>query len=205
MVSLRAISVGAMIQQCKKGQEALFFNWLLPAECLVAATTTAVTAAATAATATAATASTAAVTAAAASTAAVTAATATAATASTAAVTTTTTAAAEAAATGTWRTCLHWARFVHNETTSTVLLTIHSVDSCLRFCIAGHFNKTETFRTTGVTFHHDFGAGNGTVCGKCLLQVFVTERIWQIAYVKFVAHERTPQNNSKRDGVQNRY
>jgi hypothetical protein len=201
MVSLRAISVGAMIQQCKKGQEALFFNWLLPAECLVAATTTAITAAATA---TAATASTAAVTAAAASTAAVTAATATAATASTAAVTTTT-AAAEAAAAGTWRTCLHWARFVHNETTSTVLLTIHSVDSCLRFCIAGHFNKTETFRTTGVTFHHDFGAGNGTVCGKCLLQVFVTERIWQIAYVKFVAHERTPQNNSKRDGVQNRY
>jgi hypothetical protein len=36
------------------------------------------------------------------------------------------------------------------------------------------------------------------------LQVFVTERIRQVAYVKFVAHGRTPQNNSKRDGVFNR-
>jgi hypothetical protein len=37
-----------------------------------------------------------------------------------------------------------------------------------------------------------------------LLQVFVTESVGQVAHVKFVAHERTPQNNSKRDGVQNR-
>jgi hypothetical protein len=42
------------------------------------------------------------------------------------------------------------------------------------------------------------------MCCKGLLQVFITERIGQIAHVKFVAHERTPQKNSKRDGVQNR-
>jgi hypothetical protein len=42
------------------------------------------------------------------------------------------------------------------------------------------------------------------VCCKRLLQIFVTERIRQVAYVKFVAHVRTPQNNSKRDGVQTR-
>ena len=186
----------------QKGPQGPFFQLAKPAECLVAATTTAVTTATAAATATAATSATA-VTAATTSAAAVTAATTTTtAAASTTAVATATT---EAAATGTWRTCLHWAGFVHHETTSAVLLTVHAVDSCLCFCIAGHFDKAETFRATGVTFHHDFGAGNGTVCGKGLLQVFVTERIWQIAYVKFVAHERTPQNNSKRDGVQNRY
>ncbi len=184
----------------QKGPIRPFSIWLLPAECLVAATATAVTAAATT-TATTAAASAATVTAAAASTTAVAAATATATTTSAAAVSTTAAAATKAAATGTWRTCLHWASFVHDETASTVLLTIHSVDRCLCFCIAGHFNETETFRAAGVTFHHDFGAGNGTVSCERLLQIFVTERIRQVAYVKFVAHVRTPQNNSKRDGV----
>jgi hypothetical protein len=70
--------------------------------------------------------------------------------------------------------------------------------------IIGHFDKTETLGATRVTFHHDFGAGDGTVGCKRLLQIIITERIWQIADVKFVAHERTPQNNSKRDGVHNR-
>jgi hypothetical protein len=42
------------------------------------------------------------------------------------------------------------------------------------------------------------------VRSKGLLQVFVTEGIGQVAHVKFVAHVGTPQNNSKRDGVQNR-
>jgi hypothetical protein len=84
------------------------------------------------------------------------------------------------------------------------LLAVHSADCCLRFGIAAHFHKAEPFGTTGIALHHDLGACDGTVCGKCLLQVFVTERIWQIANVKFVAHERTPQKNSKRDGVQNR-
>ncbi len=156
-----------------------------------AATTTAVTAA----TATAATTGTTAVTAAAA----------TAATTGTAAVT----AAAACSATKTAATCagrarLHGTRFVNHQTSTTELLAVHSADSCLRFGIAAHFHKAEAFRTSGVTLHHDLGAGDRTVCGKCLLQVFVTERIWQIANVKFVAHAGTPQNNSKRDGAQNR-
>ncbi len=136
---------------------------------------------------------------------AVTAAAATAATTGTAAVT----AAATCTATKTATTCtggtrLHGTRFVNYQTTATELLAVHSADSCLCFGIAAHFYKAESFGTTGVTFHHDLGAGDRTVCGKCLLQVFVTERIWQIADVKFVAHAGTPQNNSKRDGVQNR-
>jgi hypothetical protein len=150
---------------------------------LVAATTTAVTTAAAATTVAAATATTAA------SAAAVAAATAT-------------TAATEAAAACTGGTCFHWASFVHYETTATVLLTVYASDSCLSFCIAAHFHKAEAFGATCVTFHHDFGAGNRTVRSECLLQIFVTERIRQVAYVKFVAHVRTPQNNSKRDGVQ---
>ncbi len=157
-----------------------------------AATATAVTAAAT-------------TTAASGATAVTTTAAATAATTGTAAVT----AAATCTATKTAATCaggarLHGTRFVDHQTTATKLLAVHSADRCLCFGIAAHFHKAESFRTTGVTLHHDLGAGDRTVCGKCLLQVFVTERIWQIADVKFVAHAGTPQNDSKRDGVQNR-
>jgi hypothetical protein len=158
-----------------------------------AATATAVTAAA--------------ATTAASGTTAVTAATATAATTGTAAVT----AAAAAASTATkataacaGRTRFHGTRFVNHQTTATELLAVHSADRCLRFGIAAHFHKSKAFGTSGVTLHHDLGAGDRTVCRKCLLQVFVTERIWQIANVKFVAHAGTPQNNSKRDGAQNR-
>jgi hypothetical protein len=155
-----------------------------------AVTTTATAAGATAATATAAVTTTAA--AARATTATIA--------ATTAASTTTT----EAAATGAGRTGFHGTGFIHNQSATAVLLTIYAADSRLCFSITAHFHKTEAFGTASVTFHHDFGAGDSTVRCKCLLQVFVTERIWQIANVKFVAHTRTPQNNSKRDGVQNR-
>lgn len=122
------------------------------------------------------------------------------ATATTVAATASTT--AEAAGAG--GTGFHGACFVHHEATATELLTIECADSRLCFSVAAHFHKAEAFGAASVTFHHDFGAGNGTVGGECLLQVFVTERIGQVAHVKFVAHERTPQNNSKRDGVLNR-
>ena len=117
---------------------------------------------------------------------------------------TATSATTEAAAASAGRTRLHRTGFVHHQATTAKLLAVHAVDSCLCFSVAAHFHKAEAFGTASVTFHHDFGARNGTVCCKSLLQVFVTERIRQVAYVKFVAHERTPQNNSKRDGVQNR-
>jgi hypothetical protein len=119
--------------------------------------------------------------------------------AATAASTTAKAAAARAGGTG-----FHRTGFVDYEAAATVLLAIHATDSGLRFSIAAHFHKAKAFGTASVTFHHDFGACDSTVGSKCLLQVFVTERIWQIANVKFVAHTRTPQNNSKRDGVQNR-
>ena len=158
---------------------------------LVAATAAAVTAAARTATTTVA-AATGAVTAAAVAAATGTA-TAKAATASTT---------AEAARAG--RTWFHRTGFVHYQATAAKLLTVHGVDGGLCLSVTAHFHKAEAFGTASVTFHHDFGAGNGTVCGERLLQVFVTERIRQVAYVKFVAHGWTPQNNSKRDGVLNR-
>jgi hypothetical protein len=154
--------------------------------CLVAATATAVTTTTAAAAAATATTTTAVTTAAAATTVAATAAT-------TAAASTAT----EAAATRAGRTCFHGTCFVDHETAATELLTIHAADSCLCFSIAAHFHKAEAFGAASVTFHHDFGAGNGTVGCKRLLLVFITERIRQIAYVKFVAHVRTPQNNSQ--------
>ena len=123
----------------------------MPAECLVAAATAATTTVATAATAAASTATAAAVTAA---TAAATASTA-AATAVTAAAATTS-AATEATATG--RTGFHGTSLVHHETTAAVLLAVHAIDGRLRFRVAAHLDKTETFGAAGVTFHHDLGA-----------------------------------------------
>ncbi len=83
--------------------------------------------------------------------------------------------ATKAAATRAGRTRFHGTRFVNHQTTATELLAVHSADCCLRFGIAAHFHKAEAFGTTGVTLHHDLGAGDRTVCGKRLLQVFVTE------------------------------
>ena len=177
--------------------------------CLVAAagTATAVSTAAAATGASAATTSAAAVAATAAAASATTTTVAAATTGTTSAAAVAATAAStttEAAAASAGRTRLHRTGFVHHQATTAKLLAVHAVDSCLCFSVAAHFHKAEAFGTASVTFHHDFGARNGTVCCKSLLQVFVTERIRQVAYVKFVAHERTPQNNSKRDGVQNR-
>ena len=155
--------------------------------CVVAATTAAA-AAITTATAT---------TAAATATAAVSTTTAAAATVATAAATAAASTATKAAATCAGRTCFHWTCFVNHETAATELLTVHAADSGLCFCIAAHFHKAEALGTASVTFHHDFGAGNRTVGRKRLLQVFITERIGQVAHVKFVAHVRTPQNNSQ--------
>ena len=139
--------------------------------CLVAATATAVTTATTTAVA-------------ATTTAAATA------TAVTAAATTTvaaTTAAAEATATGSaW---FHGAGFVDYEVTATKVLTMHALDSGLCFGIAAHFDKAKALRAAGVTFHHHLGAGNGAVLAEGLFQIAVTERVGQVAHVKFVAHK----------------
>jgi hypothetical protein len=170
----------------------------LNALCLVAAAATAV------ATTTAAARATTAGTAAVATTAATTVAAATTTTTVAATAARATSATAEATTTGTGRTWLHRTGFVDHETATTDLLAVHCIDSGLSLRIIAHFNETETLGAAGVTFHHDFGTGDGTVLRERLLQIIVTERIRQVAYVKFVAHERTPQNNSKRDGVHNR-
>ena len=172
--------------------------------CLVAAaagTATAVSTAATGTTAASAATVSAATTTSAAAVAAATGTTAASAATVTAASTSTT---AEAAATRAGRTGFHRTGFVDHQATTAELLAIHAIDCSLCLSVAAHFHKAEAFGAARVTFHHDFCAGDCTVRSKGLLQVFVTERIRQVAYVKFVAHERTPQNNSKRDGVQNR-
>jgi hypothetical protein len=62
----------------------------------------------------------------------------------------------------------------------------------LRFRVAAHFHKAEAFGAAGVTFHHDFSAGDSAKLAKRLLQVFVADRVRQVANVKFVAHQGTP-------------
>jgi hypothetical protein len=104
----------------------------------------------------------------------------------------TTTAAAEAAGTG--RTCLHRTGFVDDNATATQRSTVHAADGSLCFWIAGHFDKAEALRTTGVTFHHYFSAGDCAILAKGLFQIAIANRVRQIADVQFVAHEGTPIN-----------
>jgi hypothetical protein len=171
-----------------------------PYKGLIAAAATATAAATGAATATAAatvwatetavaTATTRTATAAAASTTAV-AATAAAAASTTAVAATAATATAKAA--GTWGTSFHWTGFVHHNAAAAQRLTVHAGDCCLSFGIAAHLDKTKAFGAARVAFHHDLSAADSAELAKRLLQVFVADRVRQIADVKFVAHQGTP-------------
>jgi hypothetical protein len=167
------------------------------------ATTTIATAALTAAAITAAAFTTAAIASAAFAWATVTTATfATAAIATTPLTTTTTITATATKTTGAGRTCLHRTGFIHHRIAPTQRLTIHAIDGGLRFSIAAHFDKAKAFGSTGVTFHHDFGAGDNTEFTEGLFQIVVTNRIRQVADVKFIAHERdSSKHRDKSDGA----
>jgi hypothetical protein len=71
-------------------------------------------------------------------------------------------------------------------------LTVHAGDGSLCLGIVAHFDKAKAFGAAGVALHHDFSAGDSAKLAKRLLQVFVADRVRQIADVKFVAHEGTP-------------
>ena len=125
--------------------------------------------------------------------------TAVAATAATAAVTTTTAAATTVAATafttttatettGAGRTIFHGTGFVHHDAAAAQRLAIHAVDCCNSFFVGSHFHKAEAFGTTCIALHHDFGAGHGTELAESLFQIAITNRVRQVADVKFFAH-----------------
>jgi hypothetical protein len=59
----------------------------------------------------------------------------------------------------------------------------------LCFGIAAHFDETKSLGATGITFHHDFGAGHGAEFAECLFKITVTYCVRQVANVEFVAHE----------------
>jgi hypothetical protein len=81
-------------------------------------------------------------------------------------------------------------------------LTVHAIDGGLGFVVTAHFYKTKTFGTARVTFHHDFGAGHHAKLTKSLFQISVSNRIWQVANVKFIAHKRDSSKHiNKSDGV----
>ena len=111
--------------------------------------------------------------------------------AATVAATTTTTVATTTAAAARWAR-LHGTGFVDDQAATSEWLAIHTADGCLRFRIRRHFHKPKAFGPTGVALHHDFGTGDRAELTKRLLQVFVTNRVRQVADIKFVAHERTP-------------
>jgi hypothetical protein len=81
-------------------------------------------------------------------------------------------------------------------------LAVHAIDGRLGFVVAAHFHKTKTLGTARVTFHHDFGAGHHAKLTKSLFQISVSNRIWQVANVKFIAHKRdSSKHRNKSDGV----
>jgi hypothetical protein len=69
-------------------------------------------------------------------------------------------------------------------------LAVHAIDRGLGLRITAHFDKSKAFGSAGITLHHDFGAGDGPELAERLFEIVVTHRIWQVANVEFVAHER---------------
>ena len=116
--------------------------------------------------------------------------------AATTAVSTTTSAAAITAATTAGWASFHGTGFVHHQSAAAMLLTVEARNSCLCFGVAAHFYESKAFGATGVALHHDFGAGDVAKSSKCTLQVFVTERIRQVADVKFIAQDRDSSKNT---------
>ena len=109
-----------------------------------------------------------------------------------AAVTTAATAAVATTATTARWARLHGTGFVDDQAATAEWLAIHAADGCLRFRIRRHLHKAEAFGATGVAFHHDLGACDGTKLTKRLFQIAITNGIRQIAHVQFVAHSGTP-------------
>jgi hypothetical protein len=162
------------------------------------ATATAITATAAA---TAALATTATTTAIASATAAVAAATFTTTTAASAAIAATATTAETATARSGWA-CFHGTGFVDHHIAATQRLAIHAMDGSLGFFIVAHFHEAEAFGTARVTFHHDFGTGDHPKFTKSLFQIAVSNRVRQVADVKFVAHEGdSSKHKDKSDGA----
>jgi len=120
----------------------------------------------------------------------------TAATATTTAAAVSTTAAAVSTATTAGWASLHGTGFIHHQSAAAMLLTVKASNSCLCFGVAAHFYESKAFRATCVALHHDFGAGDVAKSSKCTLQVFVTERIRQVADVKFIAQDRDSSKNT---------
>src|SRR5690606_14883446 len=92
----------------------------------------------------------------------------------TAAAVTTTAAAVTAAAVATattaaaaWRTWLHRTRFVDDHAAAAERLAVHTLDRCLCFRIAAHFNETKTLGTAGIALHHHFGTRHRTIRAEC--------------------------------------
>jgi len=115
--------------------------------------------------------------------------------ATTTAVSTTTAAAITTATTAGWAS-FHGSGFIHHQSAAAMLLAVEARNSCLCFGVAAHFYESKAFGATCVALHHDFGAGDVAKSSKCTLQVFVTERIRQVADVKFIAQDRDSSKNT---------
>lgn len=92
---------------------------------------------------------------------------------------------------------------VHRQVTATHVLAVHAADCGLSFLTAGHLDKAETFGSTAVAFHHHFGRLNMAKGRKLLLQIFIANRVRQVANIKFVAHfgafqKKRPAKNRRR-------
>ena len=95
---------------------------------------------------------------------------------------------ATAVTTTTGRTGLHWASNVDGQITTAHVLAMHCLDCCFGFRAAGHLDKAKALLATCVAFHHDLGRLDLAEGRKLLVQIVVTNRVRQIADIKFVAH-----------------
>jgi hypothetical protein len=110
------------------------------------------------------------------------------------AVATTTTAAAVATTAFTRRTLLSRARFIDHHSAATEVLAMHTSNGRLRLRVISHFHKTKSFGATCVALHHHASTFDFTKRCKSGLQIIITHRVRQIAYIQSITHLVLPIN-----------
>jgi hypothetical protein len=74
-------------------------------------------------------------------------------------------------------------RFVYSQPSSTELTIVQFGNSLLRVVIAGHFDKGESARTTGIAIAHDGDRLDSTCLTKELLQILLIGFVGDISDV----------------------
>jgi hypothetical protein len=71
---------------------------------------------------------------------------------------------------------------------------MHTGNRCLCLGIVAHFYESKTFGTARVALHHHASAFDFAKRAKSGLQIIVTHRVRQIAYIQSITHLVLPIN-----------